>query len=467
MLPCVTAIRSTIGKAALVEQHRLCVGRRVAKHRGEIAAGARHPRDARAFDTVEPEPATVIALVTPREQVPMVFGAHKRHRLHLASRRGASAAVFVVDDQTHLTSHGLVDRSSGRRATGAATIRRRSSHPSPPRHIGGVAALPSCHGAEQLIERSRAVGREGQLRLRGEGDRDGRRFGRGERKRRQRAVLAELVASAATVLRMNRHTRFEQRGDVAFDGARRHLEMIGQPRGIAAARSSVLERDGDGIQALGAIHAAIINGDITMPQRLTTLFCMSEIVLFHSGLGLRPQVRRWSARLEAEGHHVHTPDLYDGEVFDDLERGVAKRDALGIEELSRRGMAAVADLPEDIIYAGFSLGAASAQALALTRPFAGGTPRKRRLVMMHGALPLAAFGLSAWPAHLRGQFHASDADRWVDNDTVANMDASAPDGALELFRYEGSAHLFADDDHADFNADHAELMFERVKRFVA
>ncbi len=45
---------------------------------------------------------------------------------------------------------------------------------------------------------------------------------------------------------------------------------------------------------------------------------MAEVVLFHSVLGLRPGVIAAADRLRAAGHTLHTPDYYDGEVFDDL-----------------------------------------------------------------------------------------------------------------------------------------------------
>ena len=64
---------------------------------------------------------------------------------------------------------------------------------------------------------------------------------------------------------------------------------------------------------------------------------MTHIVLFHSGLGLTQHVLDFADVLRADGHEVTTPDLYDGEVFDNLADGVAKRDAIGIPELSRRG----------------------------------------------------------------------------------------------------------------------------------
>jgi hypothetical protein len=63
---------------------------------------------------------------------------------------------------------------------------------------------------------------------------------------------------------------------------------------------------------------------------------MAEIVLFHSALGLRPGVTAAADRLRAAGHKVHTPDYYEGEVFDDLDEGLRKCDALGYQEIARR-----------------------------------------------------------------------------------------------------------------------------------
>src|SRR5512143_3811465 len=131
---------------------------------------------------------------------------------------------------------------------------------------------------------------------------------------------------------------------------------------------------------------------------------MTHAVLFHSGLGLTRHVLDFADVLRADGHDVTTPDLYDGEVFDNLADGIAKRDALGIPELSRRAAEAVEGLPPAVVYMGFSLGAASAQALAFTRPGALGA------VLMHACLPLAMLGIGAWPGGLKAQIHWAEAD---------------------------------------------------------
>jgi dienelactone hydrolase len=99
---------------------------------------------------------------------------------------------------------------------------------------------------------------------------------------------------------------------------------------------------------------------------------MAEVALFHSALGLRPGVIADADRLRATGHTVHTPDYYDGEVFADLDAGTCKRNALGYAEIAARAQAAVADLPAELVFAGFSLETAPAELLAATRPGAHG-----------------------------------------------------------------------------------------------
>jgi dienelactone hydrolase len=184
---------------------------------------------------------------------------------------------------------------------------------------------------------------------------------------------------------------------------------------------------------------------------------MSTIILFHSALGLRPGVHAFADALRGAGHTVHTPDYFDGEVFDDLDAGVAKRDALGIEEIAARGAAAVDGMPSDLVYAGFSLGTGPAQLLAQTRPGARGA------LLMHGALPTGAFG--GWPAGVPVSIHAMEQDPWVDLDVARAVAAEAADG--ELHTYAGAGHLFADPDLPEHDPAAAALMLERALAALA
>lgn len=190
---------------------------------------------------------------------------------------------------------------------------------------------------------------------------------------------------------------------------------------------------------------------------------MAEVVLFHSALGLRASVRGDADRLRADGHRVHTPDLFDGEVFDDLGRGAAKMAGLGVAELRRRTWASVDGLPDGLVYAGLSMGAASAQYLAANRPGARGC------ILMHGARPVGEVSPTGWPGTVPVQVHYHEDDPWVDADHVAAFGAGVRQAgaSFEQYAYPGSTHLFADPDLPEYRQESAELMWQHVLDFLA
>ena len=185
------------------------------------------------------------------------------------------------------------------------------------------------------------------------------------------------------------------------------------------------------------------------------------IVLFHSALGLRPAVRRFADQLRSAGHSVYTPDFFDGNVFNDLNDGVARRDAIGIPALIGRAQKSVADLPKQVVYAGFSMGSASAQYLAATRPGARGA------ILMHGAIPLAMMGVAKWPS-VPVQIHYAVGDPWVEAAQVKALSEAVLDAgqSCAVHSYPGSGHLFADEDANDYDQASAALMLDRVLRFL-
>jgi dienelactone hydrolase len=183
---------------------------------------------------------------------------------------------------------------------------------------------------------------------------------------------------------------------------------------------------------------------------------MASIVLFHSALGLTTGARKFAETLARDGHTVLTPDLFDGETFRTVEDGVRKRDALGIPTLMRRAAEAADAAPATSIYAGFSMGAAAAQFLTVTRPGARGA------VLMHAVLSLAAMGTDRWP-DVPVEVHVSEEDPWVD---AVVLDDFARTASAQVFRYPGRAHLFSDESSADYEPKQAEALIERVRSFV-
>ncbi len=189
---------------------------------------------------------------------------------------------------------------------------------------------------------------------------------------------------------------------------------------------------------------------------------MSKVVVLHSAQGLRPGVEGWAVRLRDSGHEVWAPDLFEGRSFDDLEAGVAHRDEIGVPELMRRLEAELAELPADVVYAGFSMGAASAGYYAATRPGCRGA------ILVGGVTPLAEFGVDSWPASVPAQVHFSAEDRQVEHAEVESFEHAldAACARLEIHVYPGSEHLLADPDSPGYDAAAAELLLARVLEFL-
>lgn len=125
----------------------------------------------------------------------------------------------------------------------------------------------------------------------------------------------------------------------------------------------------------------------------------TEVVLFHHVLGLTPGVIQSADRLRDAEHTVHTPDSFDGRTFNTPEDGLAYARELGFGELTDRATSAESELPEEVVYGGFSLGVVPAQKLAQTRIGAQGAR------FFHSCLPVSEFG-SARPQDVPVQIHA-------------------------------------------------------------
>lgn len=183
---------------------------------------------------------------------------------------------------------------------------------------------------------------------------------------------------------------------------------------------------------------------------------MAEVVVFHHALGLTDPIGRFAEALRDAGHIVHTPDLFDGRTFAQIEDGLAYSEELGGPMgVVDRARAAVDSLPSQLVYVGFSLGVLAAQSLAQTRAGARGA------VLCYSALPLGEWGdnwPATWPDGVALQLHILDGDEDV---PFAEGLAVTVEGA-ELFIYPGTEHYFAEhDDEA------AGLLLQRVLDFLA
>jgi len=192
---------------------------------------------------------------------------------------------------------------------------------------------------------------------------------------------------------------------------------------------------------------------------------MAEVVLFHHVQGLTNGMRAFADELSAGGHTVHTPDLFAGARPATIDDGIAHSKSIGGEVLDERADRAVADLPEGLVYAGFSSGAGTAQRLAQTRPGARGA------LLYESCIPLTgewAFG--PWPDGVPVQIHGMDRDPFFalegDIDAARELVETVGPTLAELFVYPGDRHLFADSSLPSYDPGATALLVQRSREFL-
>jgi dienelactone hydrolase len=186
---------------------------------------------------------------------------------------------------------------------------------------------------------------------------------------------------------------------------------------------------------------------------------MTELLLFHHAQGLTRGILAFADKLRAAGHVVHAPDLYDGKTFIDLDEGVGYAKEVGFGTIADRGRLAADGLPDELVYAGFSLGAMPAQLLAQTRPGAKGA------LLFSAAFPASEFG-GSWPPGVPLQIHMMEDDEWAREDLPAARELVETIDGAELFLYPGDRHLFADTSLPDYDETAATLLEQRVLAFL-
>ena len=188
---------------------------------------------------------------------------------------------------------------------------------------------------------------------------------------------------------------------------------------------------------------------------------MAEVLLFHHALGLTAGIHAFADELRRGGHTVHTPDLFEGRTFDSIEDGVGHAQEIGFGTVMERGAQTAAGLPDELVYAGFSLGVLPAQMLAQTRPGAAGA------LLFYSCVPVEEFS-PAWPDEVPVQVHGMDADPiFVDEgdvDAARALVKSTPHA--ELFLYPGDQHYFADSTLPSYDEAAALQLMERVQSFL-
>ncbi|MCL5947025.1 MAG: dienelactone hydrolase family protein [Chloroflexi bacterium] len=186
---------------------------------------------------------------------------------------------------------------------------------------------------------------------------------------------------------------------------------------------------------------------------------MAEVLLFHHAQGLTHGCLSFADRLRLAGHVVHAPDLYDGKTFAMLTDGVRYAKQVGFETILERCRLAADRLPNELVYAGFSLGVMAAQMLAQTRPGAKGA------LLCSAAFPASEFG-GSWPPGVPLQIHMMEAGEWAMEDLPAARQLVETIEGAELFLYPGNRHLFIDHSLPDYDDNAAALLTQRVLSFL-
>jgi dienelactone hydrolase len=189
---------------------------------------------------------------------------------------------------------------------------------------------------------------------------------------------------------------------------------------------------------------------------------MAEVLLFHHAMGQTAGFHAFADELRGAGHTVHTPDLFEGRTFGSIEEGMAHVKKLGFGEVMARGEKSASELPNELVYAGFSLGVVPAQMLAQTRPGARGA------LLFYSCVPVSEFG-KVWPEGVPVQIHGMDADPFFveEGDLDAARELVAATDEAELFLYPGDQHYFADSSLPSYDPDATELLTTRVLDFLA
>jgi dienelactone hydrolase len=190
---------------------------------------------------------------------------------------------------------------------------------------------------------------------------------------------------------------------------------------------------------------------------------MAEVLLFHHAQGQTEGFNAFADELRTAGHTVHTPDLFDGRTFSSIDEGVSYASEVGFGNIIDRGVREADELPNEVVYGGFSLGVLPAQKLAQTRPGARGA------LLFHSCPPISgewAFG--PWPDGVPVQIHGMDNDPYFvgEGDIMAAREIVEKVADAELFLYPGDQHYFADSSLPSYDANATALLTKRVLEFL-
>jgi carboxymethylenebutenolidase len=190
------------------------------------------------------------------------------------------------------------------------------------------------------------------------------------------------------------------------------------------------------------------------------------VVVLHPWWGLNDDVTAFADRLADVGFAAVAPDLYDGEEpATTIEGAEALQEALNEDVADALALGAVDALGESIgdpaariATIGFSMGGAWALWLPSLRPEITAS------VVYYGSMTGPSLARARGP--VLGHFPETDAYEPEENIAAFERGLSAAGRDVELYRYPGTGHWFAEPSRDAYDAAAADLAFERTVRFL-
>ena len=187
------------------------------------------------------------------------------------------------------------------------------------------------------------------------------------------------------------------------------------------------------------------------------------VVVLHPWWGLNDDVVAYCGRLGEAGFAVAAPDLYEGRLATTVEEADRVSSSLDEEVADAYALAAVDALgglvgdPIRLGALGFSMGAPWALWLPAHRPVVAS-------VVYYGTMVGPSLGAVTTP--VLGHF-AQD-DEYEPEESIAAMESAlrAVGREVELHRYPGTGHWFAESSRDAYVAEASELAFERTVAFL-
>jgi carboxymethylenebutenolidase len=212
--------------------------------------------------------------------------------------------------------------------------------------------------------------------------------------------------------------------------------------------------------------------EVSVGERSTTVhFAMSPgesragVLVLHPWWGLNEDVIGYAERLASEGFTVAAPDLYEGRLATTIEEADALSSSLD-EDLADAFVLAtvdtlnaeVADPDAKLASVGFSMGAAWALWLPAQRP--------------EVVASIVYYGTMTGPSLSRADTpvlgHFAETDEYEPDESVAAFEATLRSAGrtVELHRYPGTGHWFAEPSQDAYVQAAATLAFDRTVEFL-